>query len=392
MRDSCFGDEDLQMRDVAREFAQKEIRPAGRQLDKSYDAELFWDLWKKAAKLGLLGVMVPEHYGGVGGSPVALTLIIEELAAADAGFAVCLSMNWFAQCMLITVGSSAQMEAFLPMISSSDALPAAACATEPQGGSDVESVRRCGPGCISTTYRKKDGGFVINGTKNFITNGGLAGLYLVLATADVNVGGAAASTFIVPGDAPGISVGGIEDKMGIRSSQTAQMIFDDVFVPEENLLGEEWLGLEYVELAMIFSRGAVGGIAVGIAWAAFEEALAYARERVQGGRPIIEHQGIGFMLADMAIMVEAGRNMVHRSALASLDFDIEADERFRLSCMAKVFCSDMAMKVTTDAVQILGGYGYTRDYPVEKYMRDVKVTQIFEGPNQVQRVDILERL
>lgn len=392
MLNSNFTEEDFQMRDVAREFAQKEIRPAGQLLDKSYDAELFRELWKKAAKLGLLGVMVPEQYGGVGGSPVALTLIIEELAAADAGFAVSLSMNWFAQCMLITIGSSAQMEAFLPMISSAEGSPAAACATEPGGGSDVESSRRCGPGCLRTTYKKADGGYLINGTKSFITNGGIAGLYLVLATGDVNVGGAAASTFMVPADTPGVSVGGIEDKMGIRSSQTAQMIFDDVFVPEENLLGEECMGMEYVELAMIFSRGAVGGIAVGIARAAFEEALAYAKERVQGGRPIIEHQGIGFMLADMATMIEAGRNMVRGSAIAALDFDMKAEERFRLSCMAKVFCSDMAMKVTTDAVQILGGYGYTREYPVEKYMRDVKVTQIFEGPNQVQRVDILDRL
>ncbi len=392
MLDFEFDEEELHFRDLVRDFAQRELKPAGAVLDRSFDEELFWELWKKAADIGLLGVMVPEQYGGVGGSLLSLPLIIEELSAADAGLAGSIALNWGVQCLLLLACNTRQMEKYLPMISSAGGVPAAACLTEPCGGSDVESVTRCGPGSIRTIFRRTDDGYVIDGTKCFTTNGGVAGLYLVLASSDTNAGPEASSVFIVPADAPGLSIGRKEDKMGFRSSPTSEVFFDGVKVPFENLIGEQGLGVEYVELAMIFSRWAVGLLAVGIARAAFEEALGYARERVQGGKPIIEHQGIGFKLADMATGIEAGRALAYRAAWASLQLDLEPAERFRTSCMAKQFCSDMAMKVCIEAVQIFGGYGYTKEYPVEKYMRDVKVTQIFEGPNEIQRADIIERL
>lgn len=392
MLDFTFEEEDIEFRDLVREFAQKEVKPLGIEMDRCYDREKFMEVWRKAAEMGITGVLVPEAYGGVGGSPLSMILMVEELAAADAGFTGSLALNWGVQTILILVGSSDQMERYLPMISNAQAVPAAGCLTEPQGGSDVESVAHCGPGALRTTYRKENGGYVLNGTKSFITNGGSAGLYVVLATSDSAIGAPASSIFLVPADLAGVSTGRIEDKMGFRTSQTAEMVFDDVHIPAENLLGEEGMGMDYVELAMIFTRWAVGLLATGIARSAFEEALAYARERVQGGGPIVWHQGIGFKLADMATAIESGRSLAYKAAWASMQFDLEPEERFRLSCMAKYYCSDMAMKVCTDAVQVFGGYGYMKDYPVEKLMRDVKVTQIFEGPNEIQRLDVLERL
>ena len=392
MLDFEFDEEELQFRDIVRDFAQNELKPAGTALDRSFDEELFWDVWKKAAGLGLLGVMVPKQYGGVGASLLSLPLIIEELSAADAGLAGSIALNWGVQCLLLLACNTRQMERYLPMISNTEGVPAAACLTEPCGGSDVESVQRCGPGSIRTVFRRTDDAYVIDGAKCFTTNGGVAGLYLVLASSDPNAGPEASSVFIVPADTPGLSIGRKEEKMGFRSSPTSEVFFDGVKIPRENLIGERGLGVDYVELAMIFSRWAVGLLAVGIARAAFEQALGYAKERVQGGKPIIEHQGIGFKLADMATNIEAGRNLAYRAAWASLQLELEPAERFRTSCMAKQFCSDMAMNVCIEAVQVFGGYGYTREYPVEKYMRDVKVTQIFEGTNEVQRADIIERL
>lgn len=392
MLDFSFEDEDYEFRDLVREFAQKEIKPLGIEMDREYDREKFMNVWRKAAQMGILGVMVPEVYGGVGGSPLSLLLLVEELAAADAGFTGSLALNWAVQTMLIMVGTTDQMERFLPMISSAEGVPAAGCITEPQGGSDVESITRCGPGALRTTCRKTDDGYILNGNKCFITNGGNAGLYLVIATSDADADASASVGLIVPADLPGVSIGRIEEKMGFRASQTAEVIFEDVLVPHENLLGEEGMGMYYVEFAMIFTRWAVGLLGIGIARAAFEEALAYAKERVQTGRPIIEHQGIGFKLADMATMIEAGRALAYKAAWTSLQFDLEPEERFKLSCMAKYHCTDMAMKICTEAVSIFGGYGYMKDYPVEKLMRDVKVTQIFEGPNEIQRLDVVERL
>ncbi len=392
MLDFNFTEEEIQMQELARKFARKELLPAAPLLDAHHDPELFQRLWRKSAEIGLLGALVPEEYGGAGASPLALFLMIEELAACDAGFAVSMGVTWAVQSLILTLGTPEQEERFLPRISSTRGVPAAGCLTEPVGGSDVESVKRCGPGSIRTTYRKVDGGYVINGTKNFITNGGVAGVYGVLATADVKKGSEASTMFLVSGDSKGLSVGRVEDKMGMRSSPTVQMVFEEVFVPDGGLFGEEGEGVEITEIVMIFTRGAVGSLSVGIARAAYEAALAYARERVQGGKPIIEHQGVGFMLADMAMMIEAGRTLAHKSGWMALQLDRDLEERFRISCMAKTFCSDMANQVASDAVQIFGGYGYMKDYPLERYMRDVKVTQIFEGPNQIQRQDILDRL
>ncbi|MHB8896448.1 MAG: acyl-CoA dehydrogenase family protein, partial [Candidatus Geothermincolia bacterium] len=265
MLDFSFEEEDLQFLGVVREFAQNEIKPAGKELDRQFDPEIFWKVWRKAAGIGLLGVMVPEAFGGVGGSVTSLLLLVEELAAADAGITGSMALNWAVQSILILVANSRQMEKFLPMISGTDALPAGGCITEPQGGSDVESVSRCGPGAMTTTYKKTADGYVINGTKCFITNGTVAGLYVVIASSDPGAGASATSAFIVPADTPGVCPGGLEDKMGFRASPTAPVSFDDVLVPHENLLGDEGMGMDYVELAMMFNRWAVGLLAVGVA-------------------------------------------------------------------------------------------------------------------------------
>lgn len=392
MLDFTFEEEDLQFLDVVREFALNEVKPAGKALDAEFDSEIFWDVWRKAARIGLIGVLVPEVYGGVGGSLTSLLLLVEELASADAGLTGSLALNWAVQSILILVGTSRQMEQYLPMISNSEAVPAGGCITEPQGGSDVESVSRCGPGALSTTYKKTGDGYLINGTKCFITNGGVAGLYVVIATSDPGAGASATSGFIVPADTPGVFPDKMEKKLGFRGSPTAAVSFSDVLIPRENLLGDEGMGMELVELAMTFNRWAVGLLAVGVARAAYEEALAYARERVQTGRPIIDHQGVGFKLADMATGIEAARSLAYKAAWTSLQFDLEPEERLKLACMAKAFCSETAFDICNEAIQVFGGYGYTNEYPVEKMMRDVRATMIFEGANGVQRADILERL
>ncbi|MFY9114777.1 MAG: acyl-CoA dehydrogenase family protein, partial [Dethiobacteria bacterium] len=339
-----FTAEELMMQKMARDFSQQEIRPVALIMDQDPEGEgdkIFWDLWRRAAELGLIGVFVPERFGGAEASMITTTLIGEELAAADAGFAVSVGVNWLIQGILMLEGDVDVQEKYLPMISSDQALPVGGCYTEPGGGSDVASVKRAGPGSINTTYRKVDGGYIINGTKSFVTNGGRACFYMVMATEDVARGGQTASKFIVPADLPGVTVGRIENKMGIRSSTTAQISFADVFVSAENLLGLEYGAIPHYEFMGSVSRGPVGGIAVGIARAAYEEALAFAKDRIQGGKTIIEHQGIGLTLAEMLMFIEVGRAIVQKSAWTSLQFDRNPMERLKLACIAKTFCSEM---------------------------------------------------
>lgn len=284
-------------------------------------------------------------------------------------------------------GSQEQKARFLPRLASGDEIAAFAL-TEPGAGSDATAV--------ATTAKKTEEGYLLNGTKCFITNGGIATVYTVFANTNPARGARGLSAFIVESDRPGFSVGKIEEKMGIRGSQTTELVFQDCLVPEANLLGREGSGLLLAMDTLDRSRAGGGAQAVGIAQGALEEAVKYVKERQQFGKPLAQQQGVQMMLADMGIQVEAARQLVYRAAAVT---DRESAERRRLShgagrlsAMAKTFASDVAMSVTTDAVQLLGGYGYMKDYPVERMMRDAKVTQIYEGTNQIQRLVIARSL
>lgn len=360
------------------EFAQKEIMPGAAERDE--EARFDRDVWDKAAEFGLMGLPYPERYGGSGASVMDTTLAGEALAygGLDAGF--CLS--WGAHVVIGGVpiwqlGTEEQKNKYLPRIASGEWISGLGL-TEPEAGSDA--------GGILTTAVKKDGYYVLNGTKTFITNGGLAKLYLVLAS--LERGGSADQTafFYVPAETPGFSAGKVEDKMGQRASQTAEVILEDVVVPAGNLYGEAGAGLRYVE-EMIYplSRASVGCISLGIARAAYDHALDYAAKRVQGGKPIIEHQAIAMKLANMATAVEAARSLAWKATWANI---ITMGREFKMACMSKVFCSEVAERVTLDAIQVLGGYGYMRDHPVEKLFRDAKLTQIYECTNDMNLLDI----
>jgi len=385
--DFALSEEERLLQQEIRRFCLKEVRPRAIAVDRDPNHRFDWDIIKTMAEFGYLGLPVPEEYGGAGASLFAPALAIEELAYADAGIATSVGVSWALQLMILLEGNPKHMKEYLPMLASKEGNLGAMATTEPGGGSDQLSVERFRPGYTQTTATRDGDEYVLNGTKQFCSNAGLAKLYLVSATMDRKAGPEATLQLLVPADARGLSVGAPEDKMGQRAGQTASLIFEDVRVPAENLYGEEGKGVEYNEKRLMpLSRPSVGLLAVGIARAAYDEALAFARERIQGGRPIIEHQAVALLLADMAVQIEAGRALAYYAIWKNIQTIGGAPE---LSSMAKVFCSDLAMKVTTDAVQILGGYGYMKDYLVEKLMRDAKITQIYEGTNQICRLDVM---
>lgn len=310
---------------------------------------------------------------------LTLCLVSEELGRGCAGIATSVGANSLACYPILLAGSEQQKKRYLTAVSSGKL--ASFCLTEPGAGSDVSS--------IATTATKDGEHYVLNGTKCFITNGSFADIYVVFAITDHNRGVRSLTPFVVERGTPGLSPGKQEKKMGIRASNTAEVILQEVRVPEENRLGREGGGFRAAMETFDLSRPMIGALSLGLAQAALEAAVRYARERVQFGKPIVQQQAVQLMLADMAMEIEAARSLVWRAAYL-------AQKRERrisaFSAMAKAFASDVAMKVTTDAVQIFGGYGYTRDYPVEKYMRDAKIMQIYEGTNQIQRLIVAEGL
>ncbi len=364
------------------DFAENEIRPIAAEIDRSMSDEFPIEVVREAAKLGFTTLIIPEKYGGGGLGDLELVLLCEELAWGDAGLASTIGgSNGLGVKPILFAGTEAQKEKWLGMICERAEEPflTAFCATEASGGSDVISEDpRAG---IQTLAQKDGSDYVLNGTKTFVTNGGVAGLYVVFAKTDINKGASAGlSCFIVPADTPGVSVGERFDKMGQRLSPTTELILDNVRVPADNLLGEEGDGI-YIAINFLTGGGsAVGAFAVGLARAAYEEARKYALERVQGGVPIIEHQAIGFKLADMCMQIEAARLLTWKSAWAN-----QVDPDSRIAAMTKVYCSEMVQKVTYDAVQIFGGYGYMRDYPVEKYMRDARLLPLYDLTNELLR-------
>lgn len=359
------------IKSLARRIAEERILPVRAELDEK--EEFPWAIIKDLADADMFRAFIPEEYDGLGGGCLELCLVVEELSRVCSAIAVTYAASALGIFTLLEYGTEAQKQKYLPDIASGKRLGAFAL-TEPTAGSDA--------GAIKTTAEKVEGGYLLNGTKQFITNGGEAEIYTVIALTAKNRGARGASALIVEKDTPGFTFGKKEKKMGIRSSSTRELIFRNCLVPEENIIGREGMG--FIAAMKLFdrSRPGIGSQAVGVAQGALEAAVDYARQRIQFGHPIISLPVVQDMLADMAINVEAGRALVYAAART---VDSGAKNITEVSSMSKVFASDMAMKVTTDAVQICGGAGYMRDYPVEKMMRDAKITQIYEGSNQVLR-------
>jgi acyl-CoA dehydrogenase len=372
MIDFSLTDEQRALRELAHDFAEKEIRPVAWE----YDRDSTWPqaIIEKAWEVGLMNPQIPTEYGGAGASSVDGVLIEEELGWGCSGIGTSISCNGLASAPVLLGGSEQVKKTYLGMLTEAPKL-ASFCLTEPGAGSDVSGMR--------TRAVKRGDKYVINGSKTFITNGGYADWYTVYAKTDPEAGHRGISAFVVPRDA-GVVVDKHEDKMGQRASNTATITFNDVEVPAANLLGEENHGFKLAMMTLDHTRPGVAAMAVGIARAAFEFAVDYSKERVQFGVPIAMHQAIQFLIADMA-------TKVHVARLASWDSAVLLDQGKRNtleSSHAKRFAADTAMEVTTDAVQVYGGYGFIKDYPVEKLMRDAKIMQLYEGTSQIQRLVI----
>lgn len=368
-----LGDQEQDLVRLAREFTKKEIIPAAAEYDRT--AEMPWPVIHKAFEVGLWNLNVPEDYGGQGLTHLQEVLILEQIAYGCLGIFGAFGGNSLALTPLLIAGTEEQKRRFLPEFCSAPRLAAFAL-TEPNAGSDA--------GAIATRAQKVGNEYVLNGTKCFITHGGIADLYTVFATVDRSLGVKGLVALLVPGDSPGLRGGKKEDKMGDRASHIGEVILEDVRVPENNRLGLEGQGFSIAMRTLDITRPAIGAAAVGVAQRALDEAVRYAKERVQFGKPIAQQQAIQFMLADMDMAIEAARTLVWRAAW----YVDQGKPNTKLSAIAKCMASDTAMKVTVDAVQVFGGYGYMREYPVEKLMRDAKITQIYEGTNQIQRIVI----
>ncbi len=377
--DYFLTDEQKMLKELARRIAEEHIIPIRAELDEK--EEFPWEVMKVCGEAGLFGVSIPEEYGGSGGGVLETCLVVEELSRGCVGVAVSYAASSLCAYPILLYGTEQQKRKYLPELASGRKLGAFAV-TEANAGSDVASIK---------TQAVRDGdGYRISGTKQWITNGGEADIYVVFAVTDKRRGPRGISGFIVEKGTPGFSFGKKEKKMGIRASATRELIFEDCWVPKENLLGgREGIGLMAILKTFDMTRPGVGAQAVGLAQAAFEVALWYAKQRTQFGQKIISFQAIQHMLADMATQIEAARALVYAVARY---IDSRPREFTKESAMAKLFPSDIAMKVVEDAVQILGGYGYMRDFPVEKMMRDAKILQIYEGTNQIQRNNIAREL
>ncbi len=369
--DYQLSEDQLAIREICADIAEKHIRPIRAKLDE--ENRFPTEIMKVMAASDLFTIYIPEAYGGTELGAVSLCIATEELSKACGGIAVCFAANALGSMPILLSGSEAQKEKYLPQLASGEKYAAFAL-TEPDAGSDA--------GAIKTKAVKDGDSYILNGTKQWITNGGEAKIYTVIAMTDPTRGARGASAFIVEDGTPGFSYGKKEDKMGIRASATRELIFEDCRIPSENLISREGYGFLVAMKTLDYSRPGVAAQAVGIAQGALDEAMKYSSERRQFGARIDSFQGIQFMLADMATSIEAARALTYSVARM---IDSGAKKFDKESAMAKVFASDVAMKVTTDAVQILGGYGYMKEYPVEKMMRDAKITQIYEGTNQIQR-------
>ncbi|MDD3803751.1 MAG: acyl-CoA dehydrogenase family protein [bacterium] len=373
-----LSEELLEVKNLTRQIAEEKVRPVREELDEK--KEFPYEIMKHLAKSDLFRVFIPEEYDGMGLGISGMSIATEELSRICAGIALGYAGTGLGTMPIILFGSEEQKKKYLPQIASGDKL-AAFGLTEANAGSDASNIQ---------TIAKKDGDYyILTGTKQFITNGEVAGIYTVIANTDPAKGIRGLSAFIVEKGADGFTFGKHENKMGIRASATSELVFDNCRVHKSDLLGSEGQGFKVAMKTLEYSRLGVGAQALGIAQGAFEEAVKYANERVQFNQKIYSFQMIQQMIADMAIQIEAGRALTY----AGMRYiDGGGADVAKIGSMIKTFCSDMAMKVTTDAVQVLGGYGYIKEYPVEKMMRDAKITQIYEGTNQIQRVVLAQEI
>jgi len=363
-----------EIKNLTRTIAEEQVLPVRAELDEK--EEFPSEIMKILADAGLFGVYLPEEYGGLGGGILDLCLVVEELSRVCSGVAVSYAASGLGTLPLLQYGTDEQKQKYLPDIASGRKM-AAFGLTEANAGSDA--------GGIQSTATPTSGGYILNGTKQFITNGGEAEVNTVIALTDKSKGPRGASAFLVDKGAEGFTFGRKEKKLGIRCSATRELVFEDCFVPEENRLGREGMGFIMTMKLLDFSRPGLGAQAMGLAQGALEAAVDYAKQRVQFSHPIFAQQAVQHMLADMAIDVEAARALVYATARM---IDGGAKNFTRESAMSKVFASDAAMMVTTNAMQVFGGVGYMREYPIEKMFRDAKITQIYEGANQVLRSEI----
>ena len=376
--DFALNEEQLELQEMVREFVEKEITPYAAEMDA--ENHMRDGLIDKANEMGLLNVIVPEELDGPGLDSISVATIYEELGKGCAGVATSLAANSLATVPVLLAGTDEQKKMYCDILNNGGL--AAFALTEPGAGSDAGGVS------TRAVHNKEEGTYTLNGTKMFITNGGLAEIFLVFANTRKTGGIRGLTAFIVPKDTPGFSVGKKENKMGIRPSNTTELVLQDVVIPESYRVGREGEGFRIAMNTLDSARPFVGAVSVGIAQAALDCAVKYAKERRQFGQPIASFQMVQGMLADMAMKVETARLMVQKACWMrdqGMEFSKEA-------AMAKCYAADTAMQVTTDAVQVMGGYGYTKEYPVEKMMRDAKIMQIYEGPNQIQRLVIANKL
>lgn len=373
MIDFSLNEEQKALQDMAREFAEKEMKPNAAKYDKG--EEFAEDVMKKAFEVGFLTCTIPKEYGGGGLNDIDTVIISEELAAGCAGMYTTMMVNALAYTPIILYGTDDQKKKFLTPQTEKMSF-ASFCLTEREAGSDA--------GSLQTKAKKVGSEYIINGSKCFTSNGAIASFYVVFANSKPEKGARGISAFIVPRETPGLVVGKVEDKMGHRASNTTEVYFEDVKVPEENLLGKEGIGFIIAMRTLDKTRAPVGSAGVGVAKAALEYAIEYARTRKQFGKSIALFQNTAFQIAQMAMEINAARHLVWHAAWL-----MEQEKPCgKESAMAKAYASDVAMKVTTEALQILGGYGYMKDYPMEKLMRDAKLLQIYEGTNEIQRLVI----
>jgi alkylation response protein AidB-like acyl-CoA dehydrogenase len=372
--------EQREIRDLVRTLARERVAPRAAEIDKK--AEFPWDMVELFREHDLLGLPFEEQYGGTGTGALMVLVAIEELSKVCATTGLIMAVQELGSLGIKLAGTDEQKERFLPRLASGEWLAAYAL-TEPGSGSDSAAMR---------TEALLDGdAYVLNGGKRFITNAGVAGLYVVFAKTDPEAGHSGISAFAVEADTPGLEVGRIEPKMGIKGSTTGEIFFNDMRVPADNLLGEEGEGFKIAMRILDRSRPGIAAQGLGLAQGATDYALEYARTRETMGKPIAQHQLIAGMLADMETKCEAARGLLYKIGLM-IDEGAPDDELTKISAMTKLYCTDVAMEVTTDAVQVLGGYGYMQEYPVERMMRDAKITQIYEGTNQIQRLVIAREM
>jgi alkylation response protein AidB-like acyl-CoA dehydrogenase len=367
-------EEQLAVQQAARDFAQNELKPG--VIERDTKMEYPKEQVRKMGELGFLGMMVAPEYGGGGMDTLSYVLAMEELSKIDSSCSVIVSVNNSLVCWGIeTYGNEAQKLQYLPKLASGEWI-GSFCLSEPEAGSDATSQR--------TTAVDMGDHYLLNGTKNWITNGGTSKLHLVMAQTDAEKGHRGINALIVEAGWPGVVIGAKEDKLGIRSSDTHTIMYNDVKVPKENRIGEDGFGFKFAMKTLAGGRIGIAAQALGIAAGAYELSVGYSKERAAFGKPISQHQGIAFKLADMATQIEAARLLVYRSAIMK---DMELDYT-QAASMAKLFASEVAMRQTVEAIQIHGGYGYVKEYHVERLMRDAKITQIYEGTSEVQRIVI----